>query len=650
MNPAELVKQLIDGTYGNNVQELIDDVNVSDKQRSEFFRILKEDSKVKFNLIRKDKNSEDFKHIRNSLGLWYSAMIFADLLSYDPKAPPHTRLQSRLQAVLHEALAWFPNAIFGQVILHFRGDKEPAQECIGLVDIDEKKFNELKGGFRDKIKEYVKKNGSTVELDVHLRFGSRWTSNPKTDKPSKGISSVKHTFPGMICTSEIAALDSRTQEIDDEQTFIETVAKKYLVDQNIIKKDTSLGLLHIASGLDVVFENPRKVDYSTVAHLYVLCEVKNEKVEIDTIYEHTMQTLLSKLANFYATQKYLEEQQKYLEERAMLRKHSQMLELLQGPLESITTMLNKSQEDAQTLRALLYDPHRSIFAAAPRVMKYFEQYREISFGSVKWKAPHNAGDGDKETLANTIAATVCEIFGKTEITPANNQELYGIANGLLNSNEKAFEELRELFTKVVEFNEIPINDKNKLKAAFSKLKAILFTSYKDGTEDFPLLPLLVVFYDFNDESTVRYKSLIREPVKDALSNNALIDINIFNGLKLPVPRYSALLAFLSGVLAYVKSEGAGHDKSSTGDKSKSKALSATINANSIQIEFNSNVFVLSKLKDSLEPLQDIIEKNIRPLYVGNFQKPFIDFAGMCVKGGRQGIACVESSEYWICGI
>ncbi len=205
----------------------------------------------------------------------------------------------------------------------------------------------------------------------------------------------------------------------------------------------------------------------------------------------------------------------------------------------------------------------------------------------------------------------------------------------------------ELCKKVVEFKEIPVNDIGKLKTAFSKLKAILFTPYKDGTEDFPLLPLLVIFYDFNDESKVTYKALCSRAVKNALVMTGIIDSKIFSGLKLPVPRYSALLAFLSGVLAYVKSEGAGSDKSSTGAESISKTLSATINDKSIHIEFESNVFVLSKLKDSFAPLQDIIEKNMRPLYPGNFQKPFFDFAGMCVKGGRQAIACVENSEFWI---
>lgn len=334
-------------------------------------------------------------------------------------------------------------------------------------------------------------------------------------------------------------------------------------------------------------------------------------------------------------------------ESEILKKHKQMLDLLQEPLESLTTLLNKTQEDAQTLRAILYDPHRSIFAAAPRVMKYFEQNRDISFGSVKWKAPHTAEDGNKETLANTIAAIVCEIFGKAELMPANIHELYGIANGLLNSDEKAFEELRKLFEKIVEFKEIPVDNVTKLRTAFSKLKTILFTPYKDGTEDFPLLPLLVVFYDFNEKSKVTYKALNDVDVRKALVDNRIIDSKIFGGLKLPVPRYSALLTFVSGVLAYIKSERPTSEGSSAADESVSRTLSATINDKSISIEFHSNVFDLSKLNDTFVPLKDIIEKNMRTRYAGNFQKPFFDFAGMCVKGGREGIPSVEDGEFRI---
>lgn len=332
-------------------------------------------------------------------------------------------------------------------------------------------------------------------------------------------------------------------------------------------------------------------------------------------------------------------------ESEILKKHSQMLNLLQEPLESLTNMLNRTQEDAQTLRAILYDPHRSIFAAAPRVMKYFEENRDITFGYVKWKTCHKAESGDHETLANTIAAIVCEIFGKAELMPANIHQLYSIANGLLNSDEKAFEELRKLFEKIVEFKKIPDNNLEVLKIAFQKLKAILFTSYKDGTGDFPLLPLLVVFYDFNEESKITFKSLKDVKVTEALVNRGIMDSNILAGFNLPVPRYSSLLAFVSGVLAYVKSE------PSTCEKSLrvpvSKTLSAIIDDSSIKITFDSKVFDLAKLKDTFVPLQDIIEKNMRPLYVGNFQKPFFDFAGMCVKGGREGISCMENHEFHI---
>src|SRR3989304_509453 len=80
------------------------------------------------------------------------------------------------------------------------------------------------------------------------------------------------------------------------------------------------------------------------------------------------------------------------EQNASLKKFEAMMSLLQRPLDNLTRALNETQQDTQKLRAILYDPHHAIFAAAPSVMRFFEQSGTIDFGALRMEAVHSGTD------------------------------------------------------------------------------------------------------------------------------------------------------------------------------------------------------------------------------------------------------------------
>lgn len=318
-------------------------------------------------------------------------------------------------------------------------------------------------------------------------------------------------------------------------------------------------------------------------------------------------------------------------ESEILKKHSQMLDLLQSPLESLTTLLNKTQEDAQTLRSILYEPRRSLFAVASQVKKYFDENRQVSFGNVQWNSIHdpkqmNYNYSSCEVILNTIAAIICEIFGKSDIKIQNKNELYGVANNLLQNNEETFKYTRDLLiSAILRFNKLPeennIENYRKLILAFTAFKTILFTPYKDGIISHPILPLLVIIYDANTSCNITIDRRQTEIISLAIIK-AENRVSAFKRTRLPVPRYSALLSLISGLITYGKNQ--------TGINLKHVIIN--IKEKNIIISFTDNVFNLFQIKESetFEKIKTIVEEGNMPLFVGNFHKPFFDFARMCI--------------------
>lgn len=248
-----------------------------------------------------------------------------------------------------------------------------------------------------------------------------------------------------------------------------------------------------------------------------------------------------------------------------------MLRLLQTPLNRLSDALGRMQEDTQRLRAVLYDPSRAIFAAAPTVLKYFEEGSTIRHGNVSWLAQHDLDrEGvDVRVLRCTLAAIVCEIFGGLVVAPENDGALWNRAQSYLGANAgnedvaegAAYKRLREQCKYIIgsgETEELP-SDIGSLKNACSNLKDILYRPYKDGDKNWSLLAAFIIFFDvfskievsihLDDEGykkAVRYSSL-GESMKQWRSA-----VPLMCGLDLPVARYSHWLSFIHGVLSYAK--------------------------------------------------------------------------------------------------
>lgn len=110
-----------------------------------------------------------------------------------------------------------------------------------------------------------------------------------------------------------------------------------------------------------------------------------------------------------------------------LEKHKQMLELLSDPLHRLSESLESMQNDAQELRAILYDPPQTLFKTHQLIAPLFDEGREIDVtDSIKVRAAHKPSDYDgshgwesdgtdghrsQQTGAMVLAVALCRIFG-----------------------------------------------------------------------------------------------------------------------------------------------------------------------------------------------------------------------------------------------
>lgn len=323
------------------------------------------------------------------------------------------------------------------------------------------------------------------------------------------------------------------------------------------------------------------------------------------------------------------------QDQQALEKQAQMLRLLETPLKGLTQALENTQEETQQLRAILYDPHLSLFALAPNVRKYFDESQEISFGTLRpWKPVHEPGsigsDDEPARLLKSLAAITLEIFGRGSASPSGESEFYGMANDLLVSDSSAYKKQRNILKQLLGFSKFnSALDVNLIKHAGMLLKEIMFTPFKPDEDKWPVLPLLIIFYDTTDDVEVTYKRVFFSSFADSVKYRKTAKglCNLCNaGASMPLAAYSHLLQFFSGVLAYAKS----HNP----DKAK-KVLSAVeikvTEGFSVDIIFAYDLFNNNVL-DVFKSMRTIIKNdNLHSAAAGDFKKPFCDLAFRCMK-------------------
>jgi len=420
-------------------------------------------------------------------------------------------------------------------------------------------------------------------------------------------------------------------------------------------------------------------DYSSVKRIWHFSDINfPEIVDRKVGYENILTGLVNKqkvlvgLITEPILRKYLKDDMKsHIKERAkkdaeiaLNRKHEEMLNLLTKPLESLTDALNRTQEDTQRLRAILYNPTKGLFAAAPLVRDYFTQGHDLRLGSVKWKVDHQPGDYENPFAACAVlAAVVCTVFGKSETfnLARDGNALWCRTLELLNQSDPAFEQLtktiklllwhhetsngEEKKKNLVEYMQKVLVDKIEdqpdegtkdyssfgfIKESLERFKEVIFTPFKQGESKHPLLPLLLIFYDYDVTNKLNIT------IKDNSEGDNTFSCNSFKkmlikrhdylapfteiGDGLPVPRYSMLLSFFCGVIDYAVRAVAGTELQSVLIEMTSGETYC------ILMQFSSEVF--NDMKNTFEEMEIVIGHRAGKVK-GNFMKPFVDFCSLC---------------------
>lgn len=335
--------------------------------------------------------------------------------------------------------------------------------------------------------------------------------------------------------------------------------------------------------------------------------------------------------------------QKFVEILEQYKKQLQMLSLLAAPLEKLTDALDETIEHTQRLRSILYDPSRAIFAASPRVMMYFEEGRQLGQGQLSWEAVHEPDTANNVTTLRsvrlTLAAVICEIFGKMSPWPENEGALISRAKELLTSppaggDEFAFEQLRKTCIGLIG-DKNPFDEQAMYTKAASRFKKVLYRPFKDGDAKYPLEPLLVGLYGFKTNLKFEVKRGRSDCIaafytlQDALSELDKIGfpLELFANVGLPVPRYAHWLALLFGIIAFAKNE--------QSDSGEMECVEVQIDSDSVSIvvTFKSKIFAdTGKLYLTMQRWLGRRDATLR--YLGNLYKPFVDFVLLAEGEGK----------------
>lgn len=315
-----------------------------------------------------------------------------------------------------------------------------------------------------------------------------------------------------------------------------------------------------------------------------------------------------------------------------VEKQAQMLRLVESPLKRLSEALETMQEDTQTLRSILYDPHRTLFAVAPLVRDYFEEARWCSYGRVRWKGFHKPDrlttKADQHAAGATIAAIICHLFGGMPRGDEDEKDLYGRVVALLDSLDPAFTELRKVL-EIVLFQSSNDEIKKKflqqlrhcllsvnaistipeIEEAIKNIKLYVFTPFK-YSGDTPMGPMALVFYDYKYRGNFGNKKIV-----DVISTSLQGKKTLLTGRALPVPRYSDVLSLIAGILAYATNE------------KKTSIIKVCIGKCSMFVKFQNEIFEISQLKETFQLMKTVAKEGLRKPQ-GNFRKPLLDFASV----------------------
>jgi len=473
----KLVEAILKGNKqykGKDIDKYIDTEVFTSRIRVLFEKILKE-------IHDNSSENKDVLHkIRFSLGPAYGTNCIANLGfdsvheyyqkhdSYSFEESGQTNFSRKIQVIAAEALHWWEEVYFVAIAVilpgHYEKHRKQYYDCFafqcpnnknGGAKWEKQDLDEVRKKYNETMKEYLK-NGSSAMHSSHLKMDEGGAANGSLYRHT--LFTPKAVYIGEVKskTMENAREDAGSTTTTDSPYVTDVITPTYETLSSKGRKGNSANThkfheFHLSQGSETNFMNDAE-NISTIAHMYIIAKKRAEEevLLLPPAYRRAMNALLQHLS-VESVCEILGKRQKTLE------KQSQMLNLLEGPLHSLTEALKTTDASAQRIRTVLYDSYGSFSSIAHRVAHYFDKGHSLREAGFSWEARHGfefyaTGEDPKNywEVIVTILGIVLRIFGEDITNIKSAKELWVRVNDCLYSDDRVTENLKAVL-KVVLF-------------------------------------------------------------------------------------------------------------------------------------------------------------------------------------------------------
>ena len=528
--------------------------------------------------------------IRKTLGPVYALRTITDLgfsktysyyngnKHYNITGETSNNLEKRMQVIVAELFQWEKRLVLVDLAIAEQTSETEVQQqydqCYAIKDV-----NGESNQYMEYRREYLEETGTSTLHHSHLRkmrldsLSEGGLSEGEEINFDRGCSN--YFVSG--CTQLTAA---KPITLESDSTFMKEVVIKTL-DPDCNDNNGKYYDLHFTASSHTDYLNPNDPKDARVSvHLFLFLKGdSNQNETISTDLVEAIENIVHNLTTLASLEK-LKERQRELERK------EQMLMLLMEPLEQLTSGLERTTESAQRLRAVLWDPDKSIFSSASKVWIYFEQGAEPIVAGVPCKVEHNTDRYlDPKILGLTVLAIFSEIFGKDPKDAKNVSELWAWVRGDLTRNDDATAQLRDTCQKILytpkngldvkdvkdwiwmhmdsyinsekkwdnDNNGSKCNRDKHIEEVLERLKLLLHEPYKFAPGNVSVLPIALILFgktglskettlNIQDKGTPPYCKKFKD-FEAVLKEKTLP--KIFSGHNLPFPRVINLWTFVS---------------------------------------------------------------------------------------------------------
>ena len=569
-------------------------------------------------------------------------------------------LEKRMQVIVAELFQWDKRIVLADLAIAEQTSETEVQQqydqCYAIKGVSEEsnKYMEYR-------RDYLERKGTSTLHHSHLR-------KMRLDSLSEGgLSEGKkinfdHGDPNYFvsgCTQLTAAKPIR---LEADSTFMKDVVIKTL-DPGCNDNNGKYYDLHFTASSHTDYLNPNDPKDARVSvHLFLFLkgDSKGETISPDLV--GAIENIVYNLTTLASLEK-LKERQRELERK------EQMLMLLMEPLEQLTSGLARTTESAQRLRAVLWDPDKSIFSAASKVWLYFEQGAEPIVAGVPCKVEHNTDRYlDPKILSLTVLAVFSEIFGKDPKDAKNVSELWAWVRGDLTRNDDAMAQLRYTCQKILytpkngqdvkdvkdwiwmhmdsyinsekkwDNNDSKCNRDKHIETVLERLKLLLHEPYKFAPGNVSVLPIALILFGKTGFSKETAPLKIQQKgfppyCKQFNDFESVLEEDlpkIFSGHNLPFPRVINLWTFVSRLV---------DQEASNGNLPNGTSIEICSCVTEIKLTFIKDLFKVDQnLVDRFQSLVGT-KSSSSSLIGGDIMLPWLEFALSC-----EGEACGKAKN------